>query len=272
MKIIIDELLSVKQSEDCGSYMPFKKENIHNFVTLTEEILFFQEMCKKPNKTKLFLMIRKAKRTLLKGKKCKQFSAVLDDFFGKLPLIKEMLLLDASAIHDADPAANSLLEIIFTYTSFKAIISYRIAHEFYLKNLKMLARAISENAHSITGVDINPGATIGNSFCIDHGTGIVIGETAIIGDNVRIYQGVTLGAKTLEKGHDLRGTKRHPTIENNVILYSGTSILGGDVVIGENSIIGGNTFITNSVPPNSKVMLNTKDFNYIADKGGKKNA
>ena len=177
----------------------------------------------------------------------------LKTFYTKLPELREKLLLDIKAIYEGDPACDSYVEVVTAYPGFLAISCYRIAHELYLLGLKFPARVLTEYAHTRTGIDINPGCNIGHSFFIDHGTGIVIGETTIIGNNVKIYQGVTLGALSLKEGRSLEGKKRHPTIEDNVTIYAGATILGGDTIIGRNSIIGGNVFITKSLPPNSKV-------------------
>ncbi len=174
-----------------------------------------------------------------------------DNFFNRLPQIHDNLWLDAKAITDGDPAAENIDEVILAYPGFLAIAIYRLANVIYGEGIPMLPRIISEYAHQLTGIDIHPGAKIGSRFCIDHGTGIVIGETAEIGDDVKMYQGVTLGALSVEK--KLANTKRHPTIEDNVILYAQAVILGGNTVIGKNSIIGGNTWITESVPPDSVV-------------------
>lgn len=178
--------------------------------------------------------------------------AVWDQFFGKLNDVKAKLELDAKAIEENDPAAKSLDEVILAYPGFQAIGIYRIAHELYLLDLPILPRMMTEYAHSITGTDIHPGATIGDSFFIDHATGTVIGETVIIKNNVKIYQGVTLGAFHISKG--MNGTKRHPTIEDNVIIYANATILGGNTVIGKDSIIGANVWITEAIPPNSNVI------------------
>lgn len=173
------------------------------------------------------------------------------DFFKALPGIYEDLLADAEAVLQFDPAANSIEEVFVAYPGFFAIAVYRFAHQMHLQGIKILPRLMSEYGHSKTGIDIHPGATIGRSFFIDHGTGIVIGETAIIGNSVKIYQGVTLGALTVMKG--IAGIKRHPTIGDNVIIYSGATILGGETLIGRNSVIGGNVWLTNSVPAHSVV-------------------
>ncbi len=180
--------------------------------------------------------------------------AIVHLFFEQLPDIYELLWHDARAIYEGDPAAESLDEVIAAYPGFYAIFAYRTAHIFYEQSVPILPRLITEYAHYKTGIDIHPGAQIGRSFCIDHGTGIVIGETTVIGNNVKIYQGVSLGALSVSK--ELAKTKRHPTIEDNVIVYSNATILGGDTTIGHDSIIGGNVWLTRSVPPYS-VVYNT---------------
>ena len=179
-----------------------------------------------------------------------------EDFFIKIAALKENLMKDAISIYNGDPSCNSISEVILIYPGFKAITSYRIAHIFYINKEYFIARTISEYAHSLTGIDINPGASIGENFFIDHGTGIVIGETCIIGNNVKLYQGVTLGALSLKDGRELKNKKRHPTIEDNVTIYSGASIFGGDTIIGKNTIIGSNVFITKSVSSNSLIKIN----------------
>jgi len=174
-----------------------------------------------------------------------------------IPGIRQTLASDVRAAFEGDPAAKSHDEIIFSYPGIYAISVYRVAHKLFELGVPLLPRIMSEHAHSITGIDIHPGATIGNRFVIDHGTGVVIGETTQIGDNVRIYQGVTLGALSLPKGagEKLRGKKRHPTIEDDAIIYSGATILGGDTVIGARSVVGGNVWLTDSIPPDTTVML-----------------
>lgn len=176
---------------------------------------------------------------------------VLEQYFELIPEIYVQLEKDAIVIFEFDPAAHSLEEIILAYPGFKAIMVYRLSHPLYKLKIPILPRMLSEFAHTKTGIDINPGASIGNSFFIDHGTGVVIGETTLIGDNVKIYQGVTLGALNVRK--EEAKTKRHPTIENNVIVYSGTTILGGNTVIGHNSVVGGNVWLTKSIEPYSVV-------------------
>ena len=172
-------------------------------------------------------------------------------FFEAVPHIHEQLLEEAVHFVKCDPAAKNVEEVILCYPGYYAISIYRLANELYRMKIPVLPRAISEYAHSKTGIDIHPGATIGRHFYIDHGTGIVIGETTEIGNNVKIYQGVTLGAMYVEK--NLQNTKRHPTIEDNVIVYAGSTILGGDTVIGHNTVVGGNVWLTESVAPNSVV-------------------
>jgi serine O-acetyltransferase len=176
----------------------------------------------------------------------------------KIPKVRKTLEGDVQAAFDGDPAAKSFDEIIFSYPCIKAIMVHRVAHELYLQGIPLLPRIMSEYAHAHTGIDIHPGAKIGKNFFIDHGTGVVIGETTEIGDNVKIYQGVTLGALSFpkdDKGNLLRGIRRHPKLEDNVTIYSGATVLGGDTVIGKGSTIGGNVWITKSVPPGTKVVI-----------------
>lgn len=177
-------------------------------------------------------------------------------FFEQLPLIHEALIQDIAATFEGDPAARNKREIIRTYPGFYAIAAYRVAHALHTLQVSGIPRIITEFAHSKTGIDIHPGAQIGSHFCIDHGTGIVIGETSIIGNHVKIYQGVTLGALSVDKAD--ASIKRHPTIEDHVIMYSGATILGGDTIIGHHSIIGGNVWLTQSVPAYSKIYYQAK--------------
>ncbi len=181
---------------------------------------------------------------------------IADGFFDRLPVVHKLLHLDIQAIFDGDPAASSKKEVVRSYPGFFAMAAYRIAHELHLMGVRDIPRIITEYAHSKTGIDIHPGAIIGNSFCIDHGTGLVIGETATIGSNVKIYQGVTLGALSVRKKD--ANNKRHPTILDNCVIYSGATILGGETVIGKDSIIGGNVWLTRSVPDGSKVYYQAK--------------
>lgn len=178
--------------------------------------------------------------------------AISDNFFGALPGIYEILLKDAAAISQYDPAAQGIEEVLVAYPGFYTTAVYRIAHELWLQDVRILPRLFTEYAHSKTGIDIHPGAAIGESFFIDHGTGIVIGETTVIGNNVKIYQGVTLGALNTSKDK-AAAARRHPIIQDNVIIYPGATILGGNAVIGKESVIGANVWITHNVPPNSLV-------------------
>lgn len=183
-------------------------------------------------------------------------------FLDKITKIRELIQTDLEAAFDGDPAAFNKPEIIFSYPGLYAIMVNRIAHELYLLGVPLIPRIMTEYAHSKTGIDIHPGATLGRYFFIDHGTGIVIGETTEIGDNVKIYQGVTLGALSTREGQKLHGKKRHPTIEDNVTIYSGASILGGNTVIGHDSVIGGNAFITTSIPSNTRVSIKNQELEY----------
>ena len=174
-------------------------------------------------------------------------------FIRRIPEVQALLCKDVEAEYNGDPAANSREEIIFSYPGLFAIFVYRYAHVLYQMKVPFIPRIMTEYAHGETGIDINPGANIGEYFFIDHGTGIVIGETTDIGNNVKIYQGVTLGALSTRKGQQLSGIKRHPTIEDNVVIYANTTILGGETIIGANSVVAGNTFVTKSIPANTKV-------------------
>jgi serine O-acetyltransferase len=186
-------------------------------------------------------------------------------FIKQIPKIREYFETDLHAAYDGDPAAYSLEEIVFAYPGLYAIMVNRIAHELYKLKVPLIPRVMTELAHSKTGIDIHPGATIGKYFFIDHGTGIVVGETTVIGDNVKIYQGVTLGALSLRGGQKLKSKKRHPTIEDNVTIYSGASILGGDTVIGHDAVIGGNTFITTSVKAGTRVSIKNQELQFSYD-------
>ncbi|MCI5773970.1 MAG: serine acetyltransferase [Erysipelotrichaceae bacterium] len=184
----------------------------------------------------------------------KQAKDIVECFWQQLWTITKQLWADAQAGFDNDPACESIDEVIIAYPGMFAIFIYRLAHALYQLNVPLIPRMMSEYAHSKTGIDIHPGATIGANFFIDHGTGVVIGQTCIIKNNVKIYQGVTLGAISTRGGQSLKDVKRHPTIEDNVTIYANATILGGDTIIGQNSVIGGNTFIMSSVEANSKVL------------------
>jgi serine O-acetyltransferase len=183
---------------------------------------------------------------------------VTADFLAALPEIRRMLVLDVKAAVDGDPAASSVDEIILSYPGLYAITVHRIAHELFLLGVPLMPRIMSEHAHTVTGADIHPGARIGKSFFIDHATGVVVGETTVIGDRVRLYQGVTLGALSVPRddlGNVIRGTKRHPTVENDVTIYANATVLGGETVLGRGAVVGGSAFVTKSVPPGHRAVM-----------------
>lgn len=185
-----------------------------------------------------------------------QADEIVMQLINKLPTIREIIQTDIQAAYNGDPAAISTEEILLSYPSVTAVCIHRIAHELYKLNVKIIPRIMSEYMHELTGIDIHPGASIGESFFIDHGTGVVIGETCTIGNNVKIYQGVTLGALSFpldENGNPIKGIKRHPNIEDNVVIYAGATILGGETTIGHDSVMGSNIWVTQSVPPYSRV-------------------
>jgi serine O-acetyltransferase len=187
-------------------------------------------------------------------------------FLAELPRLRTLLATDVQAALDGDPAATCRDEIIFSYPSIYAVMVYRLAHELQEMSVPLLPRIMTEHAHHRTGIDIHPATRIGSSFFIDHGTGVVIGGTAVIGNNVKLYQGVTLGAFSFDKdgaGHLVRGTKRHPTIEDDVVIYAGATILGGETVIGRGSVIGGNVWLTHSVPPGTRVLQDSPNLRII---------
>ena len=188
--------------------------------------------------------------------------AVTHTFLGRIPALRDILATDVQAGYEGDPAAFNTDEVIFSYPGMYAITVNRIAHELYLLGVPLIPRMMTEHAHSQTGIDIHPGASIGEYFFIDHGTGVVIGETTVIGKYVKIYQGVTLGALSTRKGQLLSGVKRHPTLEDNVTVYSGASILGGETVIGTGAVIGGNAFVTSSVPPHTRVSIKNPELQF----------
>jgi serine O-acetyltransferase len=191
-----------------------------------------------------------------------QAASIVATFFDRIPVVRDILATDVQAAFNGDPAAQSTDETIFCYPGLFAIFVQRLAHEFYKLAVPLLPRIMTEHAHSRTGIDIHPGAKLGDSFFIDHGTGVVIGETTEIGRNVKLYQGVTLGALAPAFGQLLRGQKRHPTIEDDVTIYAGATILGGDTVIGQGAVIGGNVFITSSVPPLNQVSAEPPKLKY----------
>ena len=181
------------------------------------------------------------------------------EFFRSIPKVRALVQTDLQAAYDGDPAASGKEEIVYSYPGLFAITVYRLAHVLQGLGVPMIPRMMTEYAHSVTGIDIHPGATIGQHFFIDHGTGIVVGETTVIGNGVKIYQGVTLGALSTRGGQSLRGKRRHPPIEDNVTIYAGASILGGETVIGRDSVIGSNAFITSSIAPNTTVTIKNQE-------------
>ena len=191
-----------------------------------------------------------------------QAECIVTRFLEKMPALREILATDVQAAYEGDPAAFNTDEIIFSYPGVYAISINRIAHELHILGVPLIPRIMTEHAHSLTGIDIHPGATIGRYFFIDHGTGVVIGETTRIGNHVKIYQGVTLGALSTRGGQSLRGVKRHPTLEDNVTVYSGASILGGETVIGEGAVIGSNAFVTSSVPSGTRVSIKNPELQF----------
>jgi serine O-acetyltransferase len=195
----------------------------------------------------------------------KRARMVVKEFLEMIPEIRALLSGDIQAAYDGDPAAKSTDEVILSYPCVLAIATYRIAHELWIRGVPLIPRIMTEYAHSKTGIDIHPGAKIGKNFFIDHGTGVVIGETTDIGDNVKIYQGVTLGALSFPKddrGKIIKGSKRHPTVGNNVVIYSGATILGGETVIGDGAVIGGNAWITSPIPAGTKVIVAPPELYY----------
>ena len=263
-------------------YLPDKNE-VSEIITLLRKLLFpgyFNESCMEAVNvesetqrlvTEIELKLshqicRALNLDYSKNGKCadmfEKAGEICHTFLSKIPKIIEILVTDVQAIYDGDPAANSKHEIIFAYPGIFAISVYRLAHELHALSVPFIPRMMTEYAHNMTGIDIHPGAKIGRYFFIDHGTGIVIGETTKIGEHVKLYQGVTLGGLSTSGGQSLRGEQRHPTLEDEVTVYSGASILGGETVIGKGCVIGGNVFITQSVSPYTKVSLKNNELNY----------
>ncbi len=235
------------------------RDGIIDFFRYVREILFFDFYARGEKETRLPFLVGEAKKCFVAFAREEGCPCLFDCFFEGLPEVKRLLESDADAIFEGDPACTSPAEAILTYPGFLAISAYRVAHLLRKLGLRFVSRVLSEYAHSRTGIDINPGAEIGERFFIDHGTGIVIGETTVIGRNVKIYQGVTLGALSLREGRKLAGKKRHPTVEDNVTIYSGASVFGGDTVIGEGSTVGSNAYIVSSIPPHSIAVVKPFD-------------
>ena len=225
----------------------------HNLSLLIEDVMF--------NLTKQIALVYQENGELEESAQAHAQQVCLE-FFRQIPKVRSLVQTDLQAAYDGDPAATGVAEIIYAYPGLFAITVYRLAHELYTLNVPMVPRIMTEHAHSITGIDIHPGATVGEYFFIDHGTGIVVGETTVIGDNVKIYQGVTLGALSTRGGQSLRGKRRHPTIEDNVTIYAGASVLGGDTVIGRDSVIGSNAFITKSIAPCTTVSIKNQELQF----------
>lgn len=236
----------------------YKIYNPENSLAVTIEDIFYHLN----KQVVLALDFGKHRDAMTGDERRKESYRICCAFFEKMPQIRSFVESDLLAAYDGDPAAGCFEEIILAYPGLMAITVYRLAHELYLLKVPVIPRLMTEFAHSRTGIDIHPGASIGRNFFIDHGTGIVVGETSVIGNNVKIYQGVTIGALSTRGGQKLSGKKRHPTIGDNVTIYAGASILGGDTSIGENSVIGGNTFITASVPPNTRVSMKNPEMEY----------
>lgn len=227
----------------------------HNLSLLIEDVMF--------NLTRQIALVFQESGELEESAQAHAQEICLE-FFRQIPKVRSLVQTDLQAAYDGDPAASSMAEIIYAYPGLFAITVYRLAHELYALNVPMVPRIMTEHAHSITGIDIHPGATVGRYFFIDHGTGIVVGETTVIGNNVKIYQGVTLGALSTRGGQSLRGKRRHPTIEDNVTIYAGASVLGGDTVIGRDSVIGSNAFITKSIAPCTTVSIKNQELQFKA--------
>ena len=225
----------------------------HNLSLLIEDVMF--------NLTRQIALVFQESGELEESAQAHAQQVCLE-FFRQIPKVRALVQTDLQAAYDGDPAATSMAEIIYAYPGLFAITVYRLAHELYALNVPMVPRIMTEHAHSITGIDIHPGATVGQYFFIDHGTGIVVGETTVIGNNVKIYQGVTLGALSTRGGQSLRGKRRHPTIEDNVTIYAGASVLGGDTVIGRDSVIGSNAFITKSIPACTTVSIKNQELQF----------
>ena len=236
-----------------------------HYAHAEDDSLTLEERLKKLEDT-FYLLVE----GLCKGKDVGCARLLVRKFLADLPAIADHAYSDALALMEGDPAAHSFEEVVLAYPGFFAVVAYRIAHKLYQQDVPLLPRLFTEYAHQRTGIDIHPGAKIGHSFYIDHGTGVVVGETTIIGNNVKLYQGVTLGGLRVDRA--LRQVKRHPTIEDNVVIYASATILGGETVIGKNSGIGGNVWITRSVPAWSRVMFKPADTDEIVSIRSKQEA
>ncbi len=245
---MIDKILTI-------IFPGFYREKAYRFYNMDSRLtVLIEDVMYNLNK-QIAIALRQSpeKAELPDDKREEEASRISIEFFKQIPKIRDLVSTDVEAFFDGDPAAYNKNEIILSYPGLYAITVNRVAHELFLLGVPLIPRIMTEHAHSKTGIDIHPGATIGKYFFIDHGTGIVVGETTIIGDNVKVYQGVTIGALSTRGGQRLKGAKRHPTIEDDVTIYAGASILGGETVIGKGSVIGSNAFITSSVEPYTKV-------------------
>ena len=238
----------------------YKLFSIKNNLAATIEDVIYQL-----NK-QIMIVLKNDNNELSEEELIRKTAEITLEFMEGIPVIREYLETDVKAAFDGDPAAGSIDEVIMSYPGVYATTVYRLAHRLYMLGVPMIPRIMTEHAHSVTGIDIHPGATIGKYFFMDHGTGIVIGETTIIGEHVKIYQGVTLGALSTKGGQKLKNVRRHPTIGDNVTIYSGASILGGETYIGDNSTIGGNAFITSSVDKDTKVFVKPQELNKVPGK------
>lgn len=282
---VVNELLEdfEDEPEQTGAFDHPDKDAITDILSSLRQIIFLGHFRKKSIKVytlrnKITMLLEDVTFKLTKQIKivlrnngsdeeavARKAQEITFEFIRRLRKIREYIMTDVQAAYDGDPAAYSKDEIIYSYPGLFAILVNRIAHELYLLDVPMIPRMMTEYAHNETGIDIHPGATIGKFFFIDHGTGSVIGETTVIGDNVKIYQGVTLGALSTRGGQALKNKKRHPTIEDNVTIYSGASILGGETVIGKGVVIGGNAFITHTIPEGAKVSVKNQELRYNYD-------
>ncbi len=257
----------IQNNSNRQQYLP-DKEKVAHFIEALHHYLFIPHPATATNAETLRLQLQQLRDDFIGliqhlSASAERKTEVATNFFSAFPILYEALLKDAQAILNTDPAARTLEEVLAAYPGFFAVMVYRLSHQIHNQALPVLARFFSEYAHSRTGIDIHPAAIIGNAFVIDHGTGIVIGETTTIGNNVKLYQGVTLGALAVSK--DKASIKRHPTIQDDVVIYAGATILGGDTIIGRASIVGGNVWLTYSIPSNSVVYhkseIHVKDAN-----------
>ena len=250
----LDEMIEVMDEVKCLLFPGFYAAELLSVEARSHSVAYWLSRLHQRLSRLLNLALRHERAQVSEGVACclEEASAMSASLLSRLPSLREALVLDAQAALEGDPAAHSLEEVILTYPGFEATLIHRFAHELYQARIPYLPRALSEYAHARTGIDIHPGAKIGASFFIDHGTGVVIGESAVLGDRVKVYQGVTLGALSVKRS--LSGRKRHPTIEDDVVIYAGATVLGGDTVIGRGSMVGGNVWLTHSIPPHSSLV------------------